>query len=128
LVPGTYQWVTYRCGARPTGEAHVGADRFQSGGDGGNGPGGGWPGLGAGRTGLADQPLRRKPGTERLLADPTRQLPGPGDARWLTVSGHRLARRPTVAQVCPGLIAHPGPPPRTAPRPARRCPEPSARC
>src|SRR6185437_13972890 len=40
VVPDIYYWVTYRCGARPTGEAHVGAHRFQSGGDGGNGPGG----------------------------------------------------------------------------------------
>ena len=34
------------------------------------------PRLDARRTGLARQSFRRKPGTERLLADPARQLPG----------------------------------------------------
>jgi len=45
--------------------------------------------LGTGRPGLAQRPLRRKPGTERLRPDPTRQLPGPSAPRRLLVPGIR---------------------------------------
>ena len=71
----------------------------------------------------------RKPGTERLPAGPAGQFPGPGETSRLTLppaTGCPTAAR--SAQVRPELTARPGPPARTAPLPARRCPGPSGRC
>ena len=51
------------------------------------------PRLDSGRPGLARQPFCRKPGTERLLADRTRQLPGPRATRRLRKRGQRARAR-----------------------------------